>query len=94
MDNGFYDLLGRYILESDGCIIYNPQFVCKVGRYTQMLDKLDFKVLTDSRREYLRKLYLHELEAAKFWATYPQDVSKLNRNEKYKLLTKIKHSKD
>jgi len=91
LDNGFYELLGRYILELDEKIIYNPQFVSKVGRYTQMLSKLSLKVMDESRKEVLRKKYQHEIDAAKFWATYPMDVSVLNKHEKYKLLTKIKH---
>lgn len=93
MDNGFYELLGRYILELDGKIIYNPQFVAKIGRYTQMISKLSTKHMEAAHREYLKKHYQREIDAATFWATYPEDVSHLNRNEKYKLLTKIRHSK-
>lgn len=56
-----------------------------------MLSKLSLKVMDESRKEVLRKKYQHEIDAAKFWATYPMGVSVLNKHEKYKLLTKIKH---
>lgn len=76
------EIVGEFLLLSDGQTIHNTEYVKVYGRYVGFLRRLPYRPLSDERRKQLTDLYSREMESARFWATYPEDVSKLTPKQK------------
>ena len=93
MKNSCNELVGEFILLSDGLPIVNKEYVKLVGMYYALLKELPYRHLSNERRESLLKLYTREFNSAKFWATYPEDVSKLTpRRKQWIMRTRSKNN--
>lgn len=68
------ELYGYYLLVDEGLPVYNPQYVERYGRFMKFLKQLDSKKGTKTEA-YLREAYTNSAESAKFFATYPADLS-------------------
>lgn len=76
------EIVGEFLLLSDGLAIHNPEYVKVYGRYIGFLRRLPYRPISDEKRKHLTELYSREAESARFWATYPEDVSKLTAKQK------------
>lgn len=70
-------MIGEFILLKDKLPIVNKNYVNLVGYYYKRLSQLPYQPIADERRNELLKLYTREYNSARFWASYPEDVSKI-----------------
>lgn len=76
------EMIGEFMLLSDGLIIYHSEYVAVYGRYIGFLQRLPYRPISKEVRKYLTDLYSREAESARFWATYEGDISKLTAKQK------------
>ena len=81
-------LIGQYLLADEDKMIFHDEYVSRVGQYWRRLENVKYRVFDAEKLERLTTLYLREYESAKFWATYPKDISKLTRREKQHIFAK------
>lgn len=70
----FNEVYGYYLLVEEGLNIYNPQYVARYGSFMRCLKRLDYKQEKKTTK-YLRESYSNSAASAKFFATYPKDLS-------------------
>lgn len=90
------EIIGYFVLSNDEAtkdrLIYNPQYVAKVGMYVSRLKLLKYRVADETRRAHLQECYQNHLFSAMFWAVYPMDVSKLTSAEKKSIQQKLNYA--
>lgn len=67
-------LYGFYLLTEAGLVVHNPKWVDRYGKSMRCLLALDSKP-EKKTTAYLRESYKNSAESAKFFATYPEDLS-------------------
>lgn len=75
-----FEVYGYFLLEKEGLVVYNPEYVARYGSFMYCLMQLDNKKKKNDA--YLRESYKNSAESAKFFATYPKDLSKASSIEK------------
>lgn len=70
------ELYGYLLLEDEGLVVHNPKYVEPYGHFMRALAGLENK---KSKPNYadLRERYTISAESAKFFATYPADLSNM-----------------
>lgn len=76
----FNEVYGYYLLCSEGLVVYNPQYVARYGSFMRCLARLRYKPMTPTRA-YLKESYANSAASAKFFATYPKDLSGFSLKE-------------
>lgn len=76
----FATLYGYYLLAEEGLVIYNPKYVSRYGMSMWCLKQINVRA-TKATSDYLRESYTNAAESAKFYATYPKDLTGATRGE-------------
>lgn len=84
----FNEVYGYYLLVEQNLPVYNPQYVARYGSFMRCLMRLGYK--HKKNEAYLRESYLNSAESAKFFATYPKDLSGMSVRELRALREKAK----
>ena len=78
------EIYGYYLLVSEGLQVYNPKYVERYGSFMRCLMRLNSKPKRPTT-EYLKESYAASAASAKFFATYPRDLSNLSVKDLRKL---------
>lgn len=66
------ELYGYLLLAEEGLTVYNPRYVARYGHFMRALNGLD---KSKSNYKYLLDSYTNSANSAKFYATYPEDLT-------------------
>lgn len=80
----FNEVYGYYLLAQEGLLVYNPKYVARYGSFMRCLKRLKYKPKKETT-PYLEESYRNSAESAKFYATYPADLSTMSLAEIRKL---------
>lgn len=69
----FCEVYGYYLLAQEGLVVYNPKYVRRVGVFS--LSLLNLRHKNPKNKAYLERSYTESIESAKFFATYPKDLT-------------------
>ena len=83
--NDFKEVYGYLLLAEEGAIVYNPQYVWRYGHFMNLLKNLEGSTKDEKTKKYLKMSYSNSAESARFFATFPKDISNLSKKEKYNL---------
>lgn len=87
----FATLYGYMLLAEQGLAVHNPKYVERYGTAMWCLKKLEERATKDTT-DYLRDSYTNSAESAKFFATYPADLSGKTRAQLYALRLSAKRA--
>lgn len=76
----FATLYGYMLFAEEGLVVFNPKYVERYGTAMWCLKKLGMKAEKETT-SYLRESYKSSAESAKFYATYPMDLTGLTPHQ-------------
>lgn len=80
------ELYGYLLLARENLTVYNPRYVRRYGHFMRALRGLD---KSKPNYDYLLDSYTNSANSAKFYATYPEDLTDKHDHELRSLRSKV-----